>query len=1071
MLPTRPFGSSPATPSHRLAILVARLLTVVLMTVCARQANPLRAAERASPSDPVAVDFVRDIRPILSDRCYPCHGPDGESREADLRLDQRQSALSVLSPEEPSESEVLRRIFSDDPDEQMPPPSSSLKITLSQAERELLRQWIQQGAPYANHWSFQPLRPVTVPEQDDQGWSTNAIDRFILRRLLQAGMVPSARADKRTLIRRVCLDLTGLPPTEEQISRFLRDQSPSAYENLVDRLLASPAYGERMTAHWLDVARYSDSYGYQVDRDRFVWPWRDWVIRAFNDNMPYDRFITEQLAGDLLPPAADPEQTEQQILATTFNRLHPQKVEGGSTPEEFRVEYVSDRTQTFATSMLGLTFECARCHDHKYDPLTQREYYQLSAFFNNIDEAGLYSYFTSSVPTPTLLLTDAPLRQALSQARRAIERARSELTSVTESAAAASSFQQWLSDRPTLPDPLAGQVAHLDFETDIAPPNKRVDGVHGKAVELTGDDGIGLPVGNFSRDVPFSVSLWMQTPDRKERAVVFHRSRAWTDAGSRGYQLLIEQGQLSASLIHFWPGNAMRVRTRREIPVGPWIHVTMTYDGSSRAEGLRLYINGNLAETTVVRDHLIKNITGGGGDNITIGERFRDRGFTGGRVDDFRVFQRELTPIEVRQLHDNQSLAKLLAKPQEELTTADKEALFSYFLATAFPPYAQAVEALRVARKSHNDRIDQVQEIMVMRELDQRRPTFVLRRGAYDAPTDPVDPDTPAVLPPFPADQPRNRLGLARWLTQPDHPLTARVAVNRFWQLLMGRGLVGTPEDFGSQGAMPTHPELLDWLAHDFVSHGWNIKRLLKQIVMSSTYRQRSDVTDQLLAQDPQNRLLGRAPSYRLDAEMLRDQALHVSGLLQSQLGGPPARPYELATSFKPSTPDTGAGLYRRSVYTYWKRTAPAPVMMTLDAAKRDVCTVRRERTATPLQALVLLNDPQMVEASRVLAENYLKGAVDPTENSSAKVTTRTLAELYASIVGRPPSDDQMPVLERLWQEQHDLFARNAQQAEQFVAQGSGKSPCDPSLAPVDVAALAAVANTLMNFDRTVMKR
>ena len=471
----------------------------------------------------------------------------------------------------------------------------------------------------------------------------------MLRRLESAKLEPAPPAARHRLLRRLTFDLTGLPPTLQEIDEFLADKSPAAYERAVDRLLKSERFGERMAAMWLDAARYSDTFGYQVDRDRFVWPWRDWVIRAFNNNLPYDQFLTEQLAGDLLPGCSD-----DQVLATTFNRLHPQKVEGGSTEEEFRVEYVSDRTQTIGTAFLGLTLECCRCHDHKYDPLSQKEYYQLSAFLDKIDESGLYSYFTQSVPTPTLLMADEATNDKLAALERQIAAAESQLQQTARQRREA--FAAWLAD-PAKPE-LPGRVAHLDFENQGDGANRGVPGRFGKAVRLSGDDGIGLKVGNFPRYAPFSVSLWINTPDVKERAVVFHRSRAWTDAGSRGYQLLLEEGRLSASLIHFWPGNAIRVKTKAAAPVGKWLHVAVTYDGSSRAGGLRIFVDGAEAETDTVRDNLYKQITGGGGDNITIGERFRDRGFTNGLVDEFQVFDRQLTALEVAHLHDGESLAQ-----------------------------------------------------------------------------------------------------------------------------------------------------------------------------------------------------------------------------------------------------------------------------------------------------------------------------------------------------------------------------------------------------------------------------
>lgn len=1027
------------------------------------------------------VDFNFDIKPLLSDRCFKCHGPDAEHREADLRLDTKEGAFGLSAEDTPilkagdaAASELFRRIASTDPDVQMPPPDS--KLSLTREEVDLVRRWIEQGAEWKQHWSFLPLKRIPVARTRNLTWPKNEIDHFVLTLLEEAGLEPSRPATKEKWLRRVTFDLTGLPPTIEELDAFLADDTGKAYERVVDRLLVSERYGERMAADWLDVARYSDTYGYQVDRDRFVWPWRDWVIRAFNSNMPYDEFITQQIAGDLLPDA-----TDDQILATTFNRLHPQKVEGGSVPEEFRVEYVADRTQTMGTAFLGLTLECCRCHDHKYDPISTKEYYQLFAYFDKIDEAGLYSYFTPSVPTPTLRLTDAGKKEQILQREREISRAESALAMVPVDRAA--EFQNWLTEgRASLltqhesgnPDALVpGRVAHLHFEDHKGGANASVEGKAGKAVRLSGDDGIGLKVGNFRRFDPFSVSLWLQTPDRKERAVVFHRSRAWTDAGSRGYELLIEDGRLSFALIHFDPGNSIRVRTVEPIPVGQWQHLTVTYDGSSRASGIQLYLNGVPARQVTVRDHLYRHITGGGGDNITIGERFRDRGFSRGLVDEFQVFSRQLTAIEAVQLHDGEQLVRILGKPADELTPDETARLREYYFARSDSVAEEARRTLRQKREALCKLQDGLQEIMVMRDLDvgplavSPRQTYLLGRGDYTNRKEPVKPLTPAVFPGLPEGAPQNRLGLAKWLTDPKNPLTARVAVNRFWQMCFGEGLVRTPEDFGSQGALPTHPQLLDWLAGAFVAEGWDVKWLLRQMVLSSTYRQSSTSRFIPLANgkrrplDPENRLLARSSAYRLPAEMLRDNALAVSGLLRNRIGGPPAKPYEVAVSFKPVGRDKGEGLYRRSVYTYWKRTGPAPVMRTLDASKRDVCRVKRERTSSPLQALVLLNGPQFVEASRALAQKLIQKHGEDSEAA--------LVEMFRLLTSRRPEGDELKVLTDFLAHSQANFEKAETSAQELLKVGDFTP--DPKIPPARLAAMTIVANTMLSYDECVMKR
>ncbi len=1028
------------------------------------------------------IDFNREIRPLLSDRCYTCHGPDAANRKADLRLDVESSAKElVIIPGDVEASELYVRLTSDDPDLKMPPPGANLGLNDEEIAR--IGRWIDQGAKWSDHWSFVPPAVPTLPDEDGDGWAQNEIDYFVAARIKAAGLSPSLPASRERLIRRLAFDITGLPPTLDEIDAFVADRSPGAVERVVDRLLNTTAYGERMAATWLDVARYSDTYGYQVDRDRFVWPWRDWVIRAFNSNMPYDVFVTQQLAGDLLPDADD-----QKILATTFNRLHPQKVEGGSVPEEFRVEYVADRCQTFATAFLGLTMECCRCHDHKYDPISQHEYYGLFSFFDKIDEAGLYSYFTESVPTPTLLMLADSEKANIAYLEKSVVAAEDRLAALANQRNG--EFLEWLQRRiepadttphdetpngnaghavpdrrePSADDGIAfpGRVAYLNFDggrSDLGG-NRMVTGRIGSAVELTGDDPVNLETGNFPRYAPFSVSLWMKTPDTKERAVVFHRSRAWTDAGSRGYELLLIEGRLRASLIHFWPGNAISVETVDELAVDRWCNVTVTYDGSSRAEGLRIYRDGVPAETVVVRNNLYKNITGGGGDNLAIGERFRDKGFRGGTVDEFQVFDRQLTSIEIRGLYDRESFVQTMRTPTAELTSSELDAIRPFYLSTKDRSYREALGRLQEARKRLCHANDEATEIMVMRERPGVRQTRFLRRGAYDAPDVEVKSVTPECLPRFPVDQERNRLGLARWLTSPQHPLASRVAVNRIWQMMFGEGLVRTPEDFGSQGEQPTHPRLLDWLATDFVRHGWDVKRLIKQIVTSATYQQTSDPSQDLLHRDPENRLLACASSYRLPAEMLRDNILAVSGLLVDTIGGPPARPYEVNVSFKPVERDEGEGLYRRSIYTYWKRTGPAPVMMTLDAAKRDVCRVKRERTASPLQAFVMLNDPQFVEAARVLADRALDMASSDNEAQE---------HVFRLLVGRRPTDKERGIIARLFDGQVAYFSEHPDAAAAFLSNGDAVS--DSGVASPRLAALGVVASMLMNFDECVMKK
>jgi len=1044
---------------------VVRLLAAVVAAVVAAS---VAVGDDVAASTGSNLSFNRDIRPILSENCFFCHGPDAATREADLRLDIRADALEgAIVPGDPEASELVARVLSDDPETVMPPPHSARG--LSAAQKATLQQWVLEGATYQSHWAFVPPERPAVPgfetsapdaagESARQSWRSHPVDRFLLQAMDREQLTPQGEADRETLIRRLSFDLTGMPPTLEQIDAFINDRSPAAYERLVDRLLGSPRFGERMTADWLDVARYSDSYGLQVDRDRRVWPYRDWVINAFNAGMPYDQFMIEQLAGDLLPGA-----TESQILATAFNRLHPQECEGGSVPEEFRSEYVADRTQTVATAFLGLTLECCRCHDHKYDPLSQQEYFQLTSFFDNIDEAGLYSFFTAATPTPTLALPTEPQRQQLNERMRVAAQEQARLAALPGDRS--SGFERWLqaqrqsaaSSQPPADQPtLAGQIAYLDFEQAAPAGTTAVAGRIGQAVQLGGDDGVQLQVGNFPRWQPFTVSLWLRVADHKERAVVFHRSRAWTDAASRGYELLIVDGHLQASLVHFWPGNAVSIRSQQPLPLDRWVHVVMSWDGSSSAAGLRLAVDGAAAAVTTVRDGLTKNITGGGGDELMIGARFRDRGLTGGRVDEFRVFDRQLTQLEIAELFEPGRIDALLRR--KVLSDAEQQQLLEYYLACHDSEYLAQLHRLREARQQTFSLADELEEIMVMREMPEPRQTYLLARGAYDAPTVPVDAATPAALLPFDPALPNNRLGLAKWLTDPEHPLTARVAVNRLWQLLFGRGLVATPEDFGNQGSPPSHPELLDWLAVEFIDSGWDTKRLIRLLVTSAAYRQASAEAN---SRDPENIYLSRSPRYRWPAEMLRDSVLLTSGLLCETIGGPPARPYEVEHSFKPVARDSGRGLHRRSLYTYWNRTGPAPAMTTLDAALRDVCRMKREVTATPLQSLVVLNSPQFAEAARELAQRLTRQHGDDVE--------ATLRDLFRILTSRPCTAAELRVIHELHRQQRERFTQHPEQADQWLSVGA--VPRDPALDRALVAATASVANTLFNYDGSVTKR
>ncbi len=1113
----------------RLKRLVLPLLAALLTVLSPN--SVLLAAE------PPKVDFNFHIRPLLSDRCFKCHGPDESARKGKLRLDTREGALkelengwAVIKPGDPEKSELVRRIFTTDEDDLMPPKKSNLK--LSSVEKELLQRWIAEGAEFKSHWSFIPVAQVTPPQPSDKQWVRNPIDLFVLSRLQAENLRPAPEASREIVIRRLALDLTGLPPTVEEIDSFLADKSPDAYERVVEKYLASPAYGERMAMDWLDLARYADTYGYQADVDYDMSPWRDWVIQAFNENLPYDQFLLWQLAGDVLPNA-----TREQRLATAFNRLHRQTNEGGSIEEEWRTEYVADRVNTMGMAMLGLTLECARCHDHKYDPVTQRDYYSLFAFFNNIDESGLYSHFTRATPTPTLLLWPEDKSQQRMSLTSSLTGAEQRLEQVAEEAKPA--FDAWMQSargvRPPKP------VARFAFDTVVS--NTTPDSVNatnfarlvdgpglvtgrdGNALQFSGDNELVCKgVGEFNRTDTFSFSLWLKPMERQDRAVILHRSRAWTDSGSRGYELVLDQGRPFFGLIHFWPGNAIGVRARQALPTNEWSHIAVTYDGSSKAAGIRLYVNGERLETEIIRDNLYKDIVHRkewgdsevGNIHLTLAGRFRDSGFKNGLIDNFEVFDVCLTEVEVKLIafgesESSEPLALTLSsrergkqssranplgaveqskasEPQTNRRTnpplpegegrpssvaalrrveGEGEALLEYFLARHYEPYQTALAELKQLREKENHLINDVREIMTMQELPQPRPTFLLKRGAYDAPGDRVQPDTPSSILAFPADQPRDRLGLARWMIDRQNPLTSRVVVNRIWRMHFGRGIVPSQEDFGSQGKLPTHPELLDWLAGWFMESGWDVKALHRLIVTSATYRQSSQASRESAERDPDNTMLARGPKHRLLAEQIRDGALAASGLLNRTLGGPSVKPYQPAGLWEQSgtgktyTQDKGDKLYRRSLYTFWRRTAPPPAMLTFDATSREVCSAKRETTATPLQALVLMNDPQFVETARVLAEKLLR---ESPNDESARIH-----RAFRSLTGRAPDEKESAVLRQLLAEQKSFYVKDAEAAKKILS--TGESKWDESLPLADCAATTMLVSAIMNFDEFVTQR
>ena len=1031
------------------------------------------------------IEFNRDIRPILSDKCFACHGPDAANRKTKMRLDIETGARADLGkgrylvvPGDPEKSEILRRVASPDPATRMPPAYAG-RAPLKEAEIERIRRWIAQGAKWQPFWSFRPpLRPALPPVRE-LGWVRNPIDRFILSRLEREGLHPESEAGKATLIRRVTLDLTGLPPAPAEVDAFLNDASPDAYGKLVDRLLASPRYGERMAFRWMEAARYGDTNGYQTDGPRDMWRWRDWVIDAFNRNMPYDQFTIEQLAGDLLPNA-----TLDRRIATGFNRNHRTSGEGGIIPEEYRVEYVADRAQTTATVWMGLTMGCARCHDHKYDPISQKDFYRLFAYFNQVpDEKGFAWNYGNEDP-----LVKAPLpeqEQKLGELDRKIAEAerRVDAQRGTDdrflSSVSATKWTQTLSSVGatdwTLKEGLvfrsgkdAMKVAGCQQGATVcewpatgvgASGARHFDGTH--YLEADGK------VADFDYLQPFTLAAWIQ-PEAASGAIVTH---AEDYSEGMGHGLYLMDGKIRVHIIRRWTDLGIRVETVAPVALHQWQHVVATYDGERKAAGVRIYLNGQPLETRVLFDQNTEPIhhpktplrIGAGG-----GLRFF------GNIEDVAIYNRALPPEEAAILSVRESVAQIIcgagasacqpsASPR---TPAQSAKLAAYYLETGPDQEARNVVAeLTSLRRERKQFYDRIPTVMVMAD-GAARDTFVLKRGAYDVPGEKVTAGVPEILAPLRAEWPNNRLGLARWMVDRANPFTARVTVNRFWQSFFGFGIVKTVDDFGAQGEFPVHPELLDWLATEFMESGWNVKALQKLIVMSATYRQSSRVTAELLQKDPDNRLLARGPRFRLGPEVIRDQALAVAGLLVEKLGGPSVKPYQPAGLWQELgggsgyQQDRGDGLYRRSLYTYWKRTVAPPYMVTFDSPNREQCTVSESRTNSPLQALDLMNDVTFLEAARKLAERMMvEGGSSPAER---------VAYGYRLVLARAPRPEQRQVLLHALESFATSFRANRGAAREFLKQG--ESPVRPGLDEAELAAYAGVASLLLNLDETITK-
>ena len=1055
-------------------------------------AEPVKNLPANPKHPPAAIEFNRDIRPLLSDKCFFCHGPDARQRKAGLRLDTEAGALAKLEngdraivPGDLEKSELYQRLISDEPETKMPPPKSGHSLTPAQID--LFKHWILSGAKWQKHWSFIPVQRPDLPVVHNLAWCRNPIDRFVLARLEREGFRPSPEADRITLIRRLSIDLTGIPPTPEEVDRFLQDKSPHAYENAVDRLLASPRYGERMAMRWLDGARYADTSGYQTDGPRDMWRWRDWVIEAYNSNMPFDQFTIEQLAGDLLPHP-----TVEQRIATGFNRNHRGNAEGGIIPEEYAVEYVADRAETTATVWLGLTMMCSRCHSHKFDPLTQKDFYRLFAFFNNIPERGRALKYGNSPPYMPAPTQEQQAKLKLLETE--LSNARHSLSDLAPQIA--SSQRDWEQRIARDKSPLGwfpanGLVVHYPLDGELinavfrepreayragsarAGSASYCDGRVGTAAKFDGKTHIDAHnVADFDYSDDFSWSVWVR-PLGVASGTIF--SKMINELEAKGVSLSLKQGRPHVYLGVRWLDDAIRVEAPEPLPPDRWSHIAVTYDGSKLASGVKLFVNGQPIKFKVNLDELNQPFQTT--EPLRIGAGHGTTGGFHGAVDELRIYDRILDRDEIAALSVAETVSALAAIPESARTSDQQAKLRLCFVQHAGPEavhsaYRRVVELTAARRRM----VDSFPTVMIMEEMPQPRDSFVLLRGEYDKRGEKVTPAVIESLAAFPASAPHNRLGLARWLMEPENPLPARVTVNRFWQMYFGTGLVKTVEDFGSQGEWPSHPELLDWLAAEFMNPStgetsasasrrkWDVKQMQRLIVTSATYRQSSNVTQALLQRDPENRLVARGPRVRFSAEMVRDQALAASGLLVEKLGGPSVKPYQPEGLWKDLSgtdyvQDTGDKLYRRGMYTFWKRTVAPPMMVLFDSAGRETCIVRESRTNTPLQALTLMNETSFVEASRRLAERVMQEATG---------TDARLTRAFRLVLSRPPRPAELKVLREGWQEHLERFRKHPESARGILT--VGESPVDKSLDSSELAAYTAISGLILNLDEAITK-
>jgi hypothetical protein len=1006
------------------------------------------------------IDFDREVRPIFSDNCFACHGPDDKRRVANLRLDTEEGLFAnrgsykIVTPGDPGKSRLMVRIGAASRDARMPPPQAG--ATLTEAQIGVVRKWIEQGARWERHWSFAPPQRPALPAVQNEKWARNPIDHFVLARLEKEGLKPSPEADRATLLRRLSFDLNGLPPTPAEVDAFVADKSVNAYEKQVDRLLALPQYGERMAMQWLDLARYADTHGYHIDSQRDMWTWRDWVIDAFNRNLPFDRFGIEQLAGDLLPNA-----TMQQKLASGFNRNHMINYEGGAIPEEYQTEYVADRVDTTANVFMGLTLGCARCHDHKYDPISQKDYYRFFAFFNTIAEKGLDGKNGNAAP-----VLEMPTAEQASEAAW-LQAAIAEHEATLPEKDTQPLLATWQKTRlATLPEPPRdGLLAHYSFEGNLTDSsgNHRdgrtikgvtpyVAGRPGQSAAFNGEAHVEFP--SFASD-RFAVAFWLRSGAMPEMTVL---------EGGPGFEIGVEESHPQPDFKRGSPlyveFQGRRFHSRAVIFGGQWHHVVLNFAGAQPA----LLLDGKPAPMDPVGPAAARN-----SGPLAIGDPHNGKPLKGD-IGGLRVYGRPLEPQEVEALALHEPIRFILSQDETKRSREQKQRLLDYFLTYDAPADLRRVYAELNGLKDQLARLKKdIATVQVMAEMAKPRDTFILGRGDYRNQGEKVTAGVPSLFPPLPKDAPANRLGLAEWLFSEQNPLTARVAANRYWQLYFGIGLVKTAEDFGSQGDAPIQRDLLDWLACEF-QQKWDVKAMQKLIVTSRTYRQSSRVSAELLEKDPENRLLARGPRFRLPAEMVRDNALAASRLLNRKIGGPSVFPYQppglweelsrgetfTAQEYHESQ---GADLYRRSMYTFWKRTVPPAALTTFDAPDREKCTSRRLITNTPLQALVLLNDPTYVEASRVLAQRAISEAgADP----QARIRL-----LFRETTARRPTQAEMRILLDLAERRLAHYKKEPAQAAKLVTVGASKPADGPS---AELAAWTIVASTILNLDETITK-